>query len=437
MMTFNPLIIIYALPLALLWLAWTFAARRRSARDRAVLEDNRRAGLMEPNTLHPVIDPAVCLGCKSCLNACPEGDILGVIDGKAMLIEPTLCVGHGACQAACPTGAISLVFGTATRGVDIPMVSPDFETSVPGIFIAGELGGMGLIKNAVEQGRQAMDSIVRRSGKVRGGAGVLDVVIVGCGPAGISASLGAMQHKLSFVTIEQATLGGTVAHFPRGKVVMTSPAKLPLIGEMRFAEVSKEALLAYWRDVLDRTGLQPRFEEQVTGVTRDGEIFTVATTHGTYRAKSVLLAIGRRGTPRTLDVPGEDLAKVVYRLIDAEQYAGRRVLVVGGGDSAIEAAVQLSAQPGTRVTLSYRGGAYTRARAKNRDRLAELVAGGRVEQLLDSRVLRIAHDSVELECAGELRMLANDDVIVCAGGILPTGFLLDLGIRVETKFGTA
>jgi len=437
MMQFNPLYIIYALPLLALWLGWILFARRRTALNRAVLEDNLRAGLMEPNTLHPVIDPAVCLGCKSCLNACPEGDILGVIDGKAMLIEPTRCVGHGACQAACPTGAISLVFGTATRGIDIPMVSPDFETSVPGLFIAGELGGMGLIKNAVEQGRQAMDSIARRSGKVGGGAQVFDVVIVGCGPAGISASLGAMQHKLKFVTIEQASLGGTVAHFPRGKVVMTAPAKLPLVGEMRFGEVSKETLLAFWQDVLERTGLSPRFEEQVTRIDRDGDLFVVRTTRGEYRTKSVLLAIGRRGTPRTLDVPGEDQAKVVYRLVDPEQYAGRRVLVVGGGDSAIEAAVQLSEQPGVQVALSYRGDAYSRARAKNRDRIAELVAQGRVEQLLSSQVRRIGQDSVELDCLGELRTLPNDDVIVCAGGILPTGFLRDVGVRVETKFGTA
>jgi len=436
-MQFNPLMLVYALPLALLWFGWIAVARRRSARDRAVLEDNRRAGLMEPNTLHPVIDPAVCLGCKSCLNACPEGDILGVIDGKAMLIEPTLCVGHGACQAACPTGAISLVFGTATRGVDIPMVTPEFETSVPGIFIAGELGGMGLIKNAVEQGRQAMDSIARRSGRLRGGAGMLDVVIVGCGPAGISASLGAIQHKLNFVTIEQGTLGGTVAHFPRGKVVMTAPARLPLVGEMRFGEVRKEILLGFWQDVLGKTGLRPRFEEQVIGVAQDGDGFHVRTSRGEYRAKSVLLAIGRRGTPRTLDIPGEELGKVVYRLIDPEQYAGRRVLVIGGGDSALEAASQLHDQPGTRVTLSYRGDAYSRARAKNRDRIAELVAQGSVDQLLGSQVRRIEEDRVELDCHGELRTLPNDDVIVCAGGVLPTEFLRELGIRVETKCGTA
>jgi len=334
-MRLDPLLAVYSLPIVLLWLALTVRARLHSQRALAILEDNRQAGLTEPHSLHPVIDPAVCLGCAACITACPEKKILGVIDGKAALIEPTMCVGHGACHAACPTGAITLVFGTETRGVDIPMLTPDFETSVPGIFIAGELGGMGLIKNAIEQGRQAMESIAQRARSHRAADGVLDVVIVGCGPAGISASLGAIESKLSFVTVDQASMGGTVAHFPRGKLVMTSPATLPIVGEVKFGEISKEHLLEFWDDVLARTGLEPRFEEQVASISRDGSVFEITTSKGTYRANAILLAIGRRGTPRPLDVPGEELGKVVYRMIDPEQYSGQRVLVVGGGDSAL------------------------------------------------------------------------------------------------------
>ncbi|WP_374527621.1 NAD(P)-binding domain-containing protein [Novosphingobium sp.] len=435
-MAFNPLLIVYALPLGALWAGRTLFERRRSRKALAVLEDNRQAGLNEPASLHPVIDPARCLGCAACARACPEKKVLGIIDGKAALIEPTLCVGHGACQAACPTDAITLVFGTATRGVDIPVLSPEFETTVPGIFIAGELGGMGLIKNAIEQGRQAIASVAQHARRVSGGANVLDVVIVGCGPAGISASLGAMERKLSFATIDQSSLGGTVAHFPRGKLVMTAPATLPLIGEVRFGEISKENLLGFWQDVLHRTGLKPKFEEQVTAVTRQGELFEVTSSRGRYMTKAVLLAIGRRGTPRPLGVPGEELDKVVYRLIDPEQYAGRRVLVVGGGDSALEAAGRLAVQPGTEVTLSYRGQAYGRARAKNRDRVRELAATCRLKELLDSEVTAIGQDNVQINCGGELRTIPNDDVIICAGGLLPTQFLHDMGISVETKFGT-
>ncbi len=435
-MKVDLLLLVYALPLLALWIGWATLARRRSRQALAVLEDNRQAGLLEPSSLHPVIDPALCLGCASCARACPEQNVLGIIDGKAALIEPTHCVGHGACQTACPTKAITLVFGTETRGVDIPLLSPEFETNVHGLFIAGELGGMGLIKNAIEQGRQAIAHAAERAQRIPGGEGVLDVVIVGCGPAGISASLGAMERKLSFRTIDQSTLGGTVAHYPRGKLVMTSPATLPIVGPVRFGEVSKERLLAFWEEVLVRTGLEPQFEEQVTEVRRVDEHFEIVSTKGCYRTKAVLLAIGRRGTPRPLGVPGEELEKVVYRLIDPEQYAGRRVLVVGGGDSALEAAARVAEQPGTEVTLSYRSKAYTRARAKNRDKVAELAGQGRLTEVLGSSVRRIDATSVEIECQGELRIIPNDDVIVCAGGLLPTQFLHDAGIQVETKFGT-
>lgn len=433
----DRLVLVYLLPLVGIWLAWVGVGKLRSRRNRAILEDNIQAGLMEPNTLHPVIDPAHCLGCAACVRACPEKKILGIIDGKAALIEPTMCVGHGACATSCPTDAITLVFGTATRGVDIPLLSPEFETTVPGIFIAGELGGMGLIKNAIEQGRQAIGHVAQHAAKTRGSADALDVVIVGCGPAGIAASLGAIERKLRFATIDQSSLGGTVAHFPRGKVVMTAPATLPLVGLVKFGEISKESLLQFWEQTLAETGLKPIFEEQVTAVRRreDG-LFDAVTNRSTYLTKAVLLAIGRRGTPRTLDVPGEDQAKVVYRLIDPEQYAGRHVLVVGGGDSALEAATRLADQPGTTVTLSYRSASFSRARAKNRDKMNQAVEAGEITLMLESQVREIEPDAVRLVWRGEERRIPNDIVIICAGGVLPTQFLHEMGIEVETKFGS-
>jgi thioredoxin reductase len=295
-----------------------------------------------------------------------------------------------------------------------------------------------LIRNAVEQGRQAMGSIADslRRGPPRDPA-MLDVVVVGCGPAGIAASLGAMEQHLRFVTIDQSTLGGTVAHFPRGKVVMTAPAVLPLVGEVRFGEVSKETLLAFWQDVLAQTGLAPQFEEQVLGVGKIDQGFEVTTDKARYTARKVLLAIGRRGSPRPLNVPGEHLSKVVYRMIDSEQYRGQRVMVVGGGDSALEAAIALAETEGTTVTLSYRGDAFARARARNRDRLTQLVDEGRIVQLLGSTPRAITPENVELDHGGELRIVPNDSVIVCAGGLLPDRFLKDAGIMVETKYGSA
>jgi thioredoxin reductase/NAD-dependent dihydropyrimidine dehydrogenase PreA subunit len=409
-------------------------AIRKERESRSVLDETREAGLTEPASLHPVIDLDSCIGAGSCVAACPENLILGVVDGKAVLVDPTRCIGHGACRAACGQGAIELVFGTETRGVDIPNVKPNFETNVPGLFIAGELGGMGLIRNAVEQGRQAMDSIRHTIGA--GKNGKLDVVIVGAGPAGFSASLAAMEDGLRHVTVEQDTLGGTVAHYPRGKVVMTAPVKLPMYGKARFTETTKEKLLAFWEDVEQKTGVEIRYQERVENVTRDDEGFVVTTTRGTYESRSVLLAIGRRGTPRKLGVPGEELSKVTYRLIDPEQYSGQAVLVVGGGDSALEAATGIAAEPGTIVTLSYRSEAFSRAKPKNRRKVQEAEASGRLTILMKSCVREITPSHVRVEHDGTVTDLPNDAVIICAGGILPTSFLEEIGIEIETKFGT-
>lgn len=434
-MNLDPFIAFYAAPLVAIMSVYLVARKREEVRSLSAREESISAGLNEPTSLHPIIDATLCVGCKACLNACPEGDILGLIRGKAELVEPSNCIGHGACKTACPRGAISLVFGTEKRGVDLPVVGPDFETNVPGIFIAGELGGMGLIRNAVEQGRQAMQSIVERGKANR--PGMLDVVIVGSGPAGISASLGAMEKQLQFVTLEQDTLGGTVAHFPRGKIVMTAPAMLPFVGQMKFSEVSKEKLLTFWHKIVRDTGLKINDQERVEAITAIDGGFTVKTTRAIYQTKSVLLAIGRRGTPRRLGAPGEELPKVVYRMIDPEQYRGQHVLVVGGGDSALEAASSIADVPGTTVTLSYRSEAFARAKTKNRKRIEDAELEGRLNVLLSSTVNMIHMDRVELKHRNAPVVIRNDAIIVCAGGILPTDFLKGMGITIETKHGTA
>jgi thioredoxin reductase/Pyruvate/2-oxoacid:ferredoxin oxidoreductase delta subunit len=411
------------------------AARRREGESVSVLERSLRESLAEPASLHPVIDPSKCIGCGSCVEACPEKEVLGLVDGRAQLIGPSHCIGHGACRTACPSSAITLVFGTETRGVDIPLVSASFETNVPGIFIAGELGGMGLIRNAFEQGRQAVEAIRRLDGI--GSSQPLDVVIVGAGPAGFSASLAAKQAGLRFVTLEQDSLGGTVAHYPRGKIVMTVPGRLPLIGKVPFTETSKEKLIEFLQAAERDAGIAIRYRERVESVERNNDGFVVKTHRDSYRSRAVLLAIGRRGTPRRLGVEGEDLPKVTYRLIDPEQYRNRKVLVVGGGDSAIEAAVAVAGAPGASVTLSHRAASFGRAKRDNRRRLEEAEAAGRIRVLLESEVRRIESAAVHLERGGRRIELQNDDVIVCAGGVLPTPFLRTMGIEVETKFGTS
>ena len=427
---------IYALLLVVAMAGYLRFKRRKQGLHAAALADARAAGLAEPVSLHPVVDPLRCIGSGSCTQACPE-QALGVVNGKAVLIDASACIGHGACLAACPVDAIRLVFGTEKRGVDIPHVTPQFETNVPGIFIAGELGGMGLIRKAAEQGRQAVGHIRARPR----GDFEHDVVIVGAGPAGLSAGLAAMEHGLTYRLIEQeVSLGGAVFHYPRNKVAMTAPVKLALVGAVKFDEVSKEKLLDFWAGVVRNTGLKIHFQECLVDIGREGEGFVVHTSTGHHRTRSVLLAMGRRGTPRKLDVPGEDSAKVVYRLVDPEQYRGQAVLVVGGGDSALEAALALAEQPGTDVTLSYRGDAFSRVKQKNRLRVEQAAQGGSLRLLLGSVVEAIDVQQVRLRTAaaapGEALTLRNDAVVVCAGGLLPTPLLQKVGIRFETKFGT-
>ena len=432
------LYLLYSVPVVFFWMFYTLNRRMTSQRNLMIKTEEFEAGLTEPASLHPVIDPSRCMGCGTCVKACPEAHnhpVLGLINGKAQLIAPTNCIGHGACKTACPFDAIQLVFGTVRRGVDIPVLSASYETNMPNIYIAGELGGMGLIRNAVEQGYKAMDSIAARVKSPH--KAPLDTVIIGAGPAGFSASLRAMEKQLRTVTLEQESLGGTVFQFPRGKLVMTSSVSLPLYGEVKLTETTKEKLLTFWQEVECKTGVRINYRERVLSITKSINGYQVKTDKETYESKTVLMCIGRRGTPRKLGVDGEALSKVTYRLIDPEQYRDQHVLVVGGGDSALEAATSIAEQPGTDVTLSYRSGSFNRAKRKNRERVEAAVAAGRLRLLLNSNVKGFTQKTVSIEVRGKMMELDNNAAIICAGGILPTGFLKEIGIEVETKHGTA
>jgi len=467
---------LYALPFVLIWLFFLRRRRQREQQARITLKDTTEAGLTEPVSLHPLIDPLKCVGSGGCVSACPEGAVIGIIEGKANLIDPTRCIGHGACADACPHQAISLVFGTERRGVDIPVLNDDFQTSVSGIYIAGELGGMGLIRNAVTQGRQAMEAIAASLSQSQGQSDVsveqsasdetphlLDVLIIGAGPAGLAAALSAKEQGLSYQMLEQESLGGTIAHYPRGKVVMTQPAALPLVGKFQFREVSKETLMDFWTQLANQQQLIIQTGQCVEKVLPHSNGFTVSSSltrsasivgdkddvgdRTLWQTRRILLCIGRRGTPRKLGVPGEDQPHVVYRLIDPEQYQHQSVLVVGGGDSALEAAIALADQPGTQVTLCYRGNAFNRARSKNRDQLHEKVVTGSICLLLNANVTKIEATTADILCdaipdhvdnrgANTGVSIQADTVLVAAGGVLPTTFLHKTGIQIDTRYGT-
>ena len=440
----SPIMWLYGLPLLLIFFFYFWKRSTKQRKSQRVHDEAVASGLTEPASIHPIVNHALCLGCATCVTACPERskNVLGLIHGKAHLINPTHCIGHGACKTACPFNAIELVFGTEKRGVDIPQVDPDFQTNVPGIFIAGELGGMGLIRNAVRQGVEAVDSICKIDGVGKNNGDVIDLVIVGAGPAGLAASLAAKDKNLNFVTLEQDSLGGTVSHYPRGKIVMTAPAVLPIVGKMQFKETTKEALMEFWANVVTKAGLEIKDRERVESVEAENlpdnnSGFHVKTGSSEYHTRAILLAIGRRGTPRKLGVPGEEQSKVVYRLIDPAQYQNQHVLIVGGGDSALEAAVSISEEEGTTVSISYRSEAFSRAKEKNRSKIAAAEKAGRLRVLMKSNVKQIEEDQVVIKTDDEELCIDNNAVIVCAGGILPTGFLKSIGITVDTKFGTA
>ncbi len=415
-----------------------FLARNRR-RERATLEaeaEARALGLDEPASLHPVVDHDGCIGTGACTEVCPEGDVIGFLHGQARVVSPAKCIGHGLCERACPVDAIKLVFGTAARGVDIPRIQGNFETNVPGIYIVGELGGMGLIRNAFEQGRQCVDGIRREARGQSKDPSILDLLIVGCGPAGLSASLSARRAGLRFETIEREQMGGAVRHYPRKKLVMTQPIKVPGFGKVGRREMLKEELIELWERLASEAGLTIRTGETVESVDRrpDGS-FEVSTDRSHYRTLRVVLAIGRRGLPRKLGVPGEESPNVSYALLEPESYRGDRVLVVGGGDSAVEAALALSREPGTDVRLSYRRDSFPRIKAGNRARLEAAESEERVRVHRTTEVDRIERSKVVLRGESGTEPIPNDQVFIFAGGELPTRFLAECGVVVDTKFG--
>ncbi|HET7248825.1 MAG TPA: NAD(P)-binding domain-containing protein [Gemmatimonadales bacterium] len=414
------------------------AVLRTRRREKAAIAAAHRAGLSTegPRAQHPRIDISHCIGCGACVDVCPE-DVLAVIAGKAAIASPAKCIGHGLCAEACPVGAIEIVMAKPSIGADLPALSRELETNVPNLFVVGELGGLALIKNAVNQGRDVVDTIAERfarRGRPPVGSGAVDVCIVGAGPGGISAALRATERKLSYLILEQEEFGGTVARYPRQKLVLTSPVEFPGYGKFKKLQLSKEDLLKFWDQVRREANLSVRTQERVERVEQlAAGGFTVRSTRGAYPARSVVLALGRRGSPRKLGVPGEDLPKVMYSLLDAEAYTDARVLVVGGGDSAVETAMGLAHQRGNTVTLSYRKEAFTRIKERNAQRVRELAKSGKLKLLFNSQPVAIRPQAVVLEVAGQPRELPNDYVWVLAGSLPPNEFLRQAGVQLGAR----
>ena len=424
----------FALVIALLITAWFVhgylkSIKKREEQARQAAEKGRLFS-EGPRSQHPHIDTSRCIGCASCTTVCPEGDVLGMVAGKAAIVNGYKCIGHSLCFDACPVGAITMVMAAPSMGADMPYLTPQYETSIRNLFIAGELGGLALIKNAVNQGRDCIDTIASRLAGGRSSRDMHDVVIVGAGPAGISASLRAIERKLNHLTLEQDEVGGTVAKYPRQKLVMTSPVEFPMYGKFNKLQLSKEQLLAFWDKVLKRTDFNVRTGEKVENIKTEADgSFTVTTSRNQYRSRAVVLALGRTGTPRKLGVKGEELPKVMYRLIEADHYVNKSILVVGGGDSAVEAAMGLASQSGNKVTLSYRQQAFSRIKERNSQRIPEFIRSGKIRVIFNSSPAEFKQDSVVLDVGGKQEEILNDFVWIFSGGTPPYDFLKKIGVQ--------
>ena len=445
-----------ALPLLLLALVVVALLRRQvelrqQGASLAELAKARERGSHRARLQHPKIDLANCIGCGACVRACPEDGVLALAFGQAVVVHGARCVGHGLCAAACPTNAIALTLGDLSDRRDLPAIDGDHEAvGVPGLFLAGEITGFALVRTAVAHGTLVARTIAARCAAAAAPAPVrnevLDLLVIGLGPAGLACMLAAKELGLRAVGVDQAAaIGGTVAAYPRHKLVMTQPMELPLHGRLPRMEYSREELVELWQQLVERHDLAVRTGIAVNRIERDANgTFVVEGSRGPLRARNVCLAVGRRGTPQRLQVPGEELSKVSYSLLDAASYRDRAILVVGGGDSAIEAALALADQPGNRVTISYRKPAFSRLKARNEQRIDAAVAAGTIDVQFASVVECITPEAVQLRTVGEREVepagggvatatieLPNDDVFVFAGGTPPFPLLEAAGVSFD------
>ena len=413
----------------IIFIPYAVKFRKNAHEIRRQREEAVRLGADKAIAQYPQIDQLRCIGCGACVAACPEGNVLGVVMGKAMVINGLKCVGHGRCAEACPVEGITVGLGDISGRDDIPDINDHHESNIPGLYIAGELGGLALIRNAISQGKMVMDYINQSLDSNLKTSDIFDVIIVGAGPAGMSAALQAKYYNRNCLLIDQQDAGGTILQYPRKKLVMTKPVEIPLYGTLDKSEYSKEELLDIWLGLKQKYIDNLHIGEKLINVQKEGNIFEVITNKKNYRCKNVILALGRRGTPRKLNVPGEILPKVMYKLMDAEAYQKENILVVGGGDSAIEAAMGLARQKGNKVTLSYRKEKFFRIKKRNEERIQKLISSKKIEVLFNSNVKEISEKKVSIATGDRINEIPNDYVFIFAGGEPPFKLLKDIGIR--------
>ncbi|MBT3180466.1 MAG: NAD(P)-binding domain-containing protein [Candidatus Marinimicrobia bacterium] len=412
---------------------YIYSLKKKESSTKKRLKETKEKGQDKPLLQHPIINQSACIGCGICVDVCPEGDVLGLIDGKATVIHGSHCIGHGECAENCPIGAIEIGLGDISERQDIPRISKQYETNIPGIYITGELSGMALIRNAIEHGVIAINHIHSNTNNSNNN---LDVLIVGAGPSGLAAALRAIELGLNYQVIDQSDIGGTILHYPRQKMTLIQTVDIPLFGRLKQGEYQKETILDYWEKIISDYKVKINTREKLISVSPNEEGFHIVTATKKYKTKHVLLALGRRGTPRKLGIPGEEFSKVMYKLLDAESYKHKNILIVGGGDSAIEAALGLAHQEGNYVTISYRKPNFFRLKTRNEKNIETAIQNKKINAIFDSTVTDINKDSVTIASQGNINTLKNDFVFIFAGGELPFPLLESIGIDFGKKINS-
>ncbi len=388
-----------------------------------------------PNqNLRPQIDVDLCVGCGTCVHVCPF-NVLEIVNEKAIAARLDDCTGYAACALECPTNAIVLVPGGPMQQVELPLYNDTLETNVGGLYLAGEVTGKALIKIAINQGKQVVESIMK-SPPPKNGA--YDIIVVGGGPAGVSTGLAAKKEGLKVLVLEQGSVANTIQNYPRHKFVMAEPVMIPLYGPLWMEDASKETLLEQWTEIITKTGLIVNEQEKVLSVVRGDGIFEVTAKKGetvqTYKGYRVVIAVGKRGSPRKLGVPGEDSPKVAYSLLDAESYHGKAVCVVGGGDSGIEAANGLArAELENKVWIVHRTADFGKAKPRNQKKIKKAMDEGRIKAFFNAGVAEIKEASVVVKTEAGPVEIENDFLFVMIGGENPKKFLSQCGIEFSKR----